>query len=239
MGVQIGKTILNLLFPPRCIFCGKRLSPKVKLFVCADCSNNLPYCRAYNRCKACGNPIPEGRKVCKKCYLSRRYLTGSTSAFVYADNARSAIIAMKKPANIGNARVLSFYVAGMVKQDFSQVDFDGVVSVPPRKKTDKNSYDQAAALGKEVAKRLSLPYIPHALYQKRKIKKQSSLNFDARIKNVKDSFGIKHPDKIKGKTILLIDDVRTSGATINECAKTLKEAGAFRVYSGTAGTTVI
>ena len=127
----------------------------------------------------------------------------------------------------------------MVKSDFSQVEFDAVVSVPPRKKRRKDNYDQASALGKEVAKRLSLPYISNSLYQTREIKKQSSLTFDARIKNVKDAFKVRKPDKIKAKTILLIDDVRTTGSTLNECGKALKEAGAYRVYSATAGTTVI
>lgn len=235
----ISKLILNFIYPPRCIFCGKRLSPKTRLFVCDFCSNNLPYCKVYKRCKLCGNPIPEEQDFCRKCYLTRSYITASTSAFVYADNARNAIISMKRPENIGNARVLSFYIAGMVKSDFAQVPFDAVVSVPPRKKLNKNSYDQAGALGKEVAKRLSLPYIPNALYQTRELKKQSSLNYDARIKNVKDAFKVKNPDKIKGKIILIIDDVRTTGATLNECGKVLREAGAYRVYSGTAGTTVI
>lgn len=235
---NISKLILNLLYPPRCIFCGKRLSPKTKLFVCSDCSNNLPYCKAYKRCKVCGNPIPEEYDICKKCYLTRPYITASTSAFVYADNVRSAIIAMKKPDNIGNARVFSFYIAGMIKGDFPQVEFDAVVSVPQRKKLRKNKYDQAGALGKEVAKRLSLPYIPNALCHTRQIERQSSLPYESRLKNVKDAFKA-NPDKIKGKTILLIDDVRTTGSTLNECGKALKEAGAYRVYSGTAATTVI
>lgn len=240
MSTNIYMLMLNLIYPPQCIFCGKRLSPKVKLAVCTDCSNTLPYCKVYNRCKACGTPIPEGNDICRRCHLTRRYVTRSTSAFVYADIARSAIIAMKKSKNIGNARVLSFYIAGMVKQDFALIDFDAVISVPPRKKvfTDEK-YDQAAVLAKEVAHRLSIPYIPHLLYQKKLLKKQSTLNFDARIKNVKDGFAVKKPDLIRGKTLLLIDDVRTSGATLNECAKTLKEAGAFRIYSATAGTAVL
>ncbi len=239
MNKNIGKLILNLIYPPRCIFCGKRLSPKTKLFVCDHCSNNLPYCKVYKRCKVCGNPIPDEHEFCRRCYLTRSYVTASTSPFVYVDNVRNAIIAMKRPENIGNARVLSFYIAGMVKSDFSQVAFDAVVSVPPRRKRRKDNYDQAGELGKEVAKRLSLPYISNALSQTREIKKQSSLNFDARIKNVKDAFKVKKPDKVKGKIILLIDDIRTTGATLNECGKALKEAGAYRVYSATSGTTVI
>ncbi len=239
MKKNIVKTILNLVYPPRCVFCGKRLSPKTKLFVCDFCSNNLPYCKVYKRCKVCGNPIPEEYDFCKRCHLTRSYVTASTSPFVYVDNARDAIIAMKRPDNIGNARVLSFYIAGMVKSDFAQVEFDAVVSVPPRKQRRKDNYDQAGTLGREVAKRLSLPYIPNALYQTREIKKQSSLNFDARINNVRYAFKVKKPDKIKCKTLLLIDDVRTTGATLNECGKALKEVGAYRVYSATAGTTVI
>ena len=241
MNIGIGNLILNLIYPPRCIFCGTRLSPKVRIAVCDKCSNNLPYCKAYKRCKSCGIPIAQGTgDKCKRCYISRRNITRSTSTFVYVDNARSAIIKFKRSANSSYGRVLSFYIAGMVKSDFKGVEFDAVVSVPPRKKPiTKDKFDQAAFLAKEVSLRLGIPYISNALYQVRHIKKQSSLSFNARLENVKNAFSVKKQSAVGGKTILLIDDVRTSGATLEECAKSLKDSGAYKIYSATAAIAII
>ena len=241
MDIGIGNLILNLIYPPRCIFCGKRLSPRVRIAVCDKCSNSLPYCKAFKRCKSCGIPIAQDSgDICKRCYLTRKNITRSTSAFIYVDDVRSVIIRFKKNINSSYAKILSFYIAGMVKSDFKGIEFDAVVSVPPRKKSiAKEKFDQAACLAKEVSLRLGIPYIPNVLYQSLYINKQSSLNFNARLENVKGAFEIKKKIAVEGKTILLIDDVRTSGATLEECAKVLKNSGAFKIYSATAAITVI
>ncbi len=235
---NIKNLILELIYPPKCIFCGKRISPGAKISVCPDCSNNLPYCKTYLRCKICGKPISQREKhYCRSCTLSRRYVTRITSPFVHTENARSAVIAFKSEQNSRNARVFSFYMAGMINQDMGGVEFDAVVSVPPRKKKPgSEKFDQAACLAKEVALRLSLPYIPKCMEQTKFLYKQSSLPYGSRLKNVKGGFAVKKSELIKNKVILLVDDVCTSGATISECARVLKEAGAHKVYAATATT---
>lgn len=238
MGYDVKKVLLNLIFPPKCIFCGRRLSPKANKDVCTECANELPYCRAYSRCRRCGKPVPlDAGEMCKSCYKRRHYNTRITSAFVYADGAKRAVVGFKKEKNAGYAKTLSMYVAEMVKHDFGGVDFDAVVSVPPRKKGyAEEHFDQAAHLAATVSRRLGLTYIPNALVQTESIRKQSSLSLDARIENVRDKFAVKKPERIDKKTVLLIDDVCTSGATLEECAKTLKASGAFRVYAATIAT---
>lgn len=238
MGYDAGKILLNLIFPPKCIFCGKRLSPKTTKLVCSDCANELPYCKPYHRCRRCGKPVAvSDTKMCKDCYKRRHYNTRITSAFIYAEGAKRAVVGFKKEKNAGFASTLSVYVAQMVKSDFGGVDFDIVVSVPPRRKgISDEHFDQAAYLASAVARKLGLTYIPNAIIQKEVIRKQSSLSLEARIENVKDNFAVKKPEKIDKKTILLIDDVCTTGATLEECAKMLKESGAFRVYAATVAT---
>ncbi|MCQ2741332.1 MAG: ComF family protein [Alphaproteobacteria bacterium] len=239
MGNNLVNLALNLIFPPKCIFCGVRLSPKVNIPVCTDCSNNLPYCRVYKRCSKCGKPIAGGNaKTCNTCHLKKHYNTKITSAFVYTDKARNAVIALKNEQNQFYAKTLSYYVASMVKLDFKGVDFDAVVSVPPRKTfLKKEKFDQTEALAKEVSLRLGLPYIKRALYQTKVIQKQSNLSYTSRQKNVKGSFAVRKRNEVKNKTILLIDDVMTTGSTLEECAKMLKESGAFRIYSACIATT--
>ncbi len=238
VGYDVGKVLLNLIFPPKCIFCGKRLSPKTSKYVCAECANELPYCKVYNRCRRCGKPVAvSDTNMCKDCYKRRHYNTRITSAFVYTDGAKRAIVGFKKEKNAGFANTLSAYVAQMVMSDFGGVDFDVVVSVPPRRKgLSDEHFDQAACLAESVARRLGLTYIPNALVQKGTIRKQSSLSLDARIENVRDKFAVKKQNRIEKKTVLLIDDVCTTGVTLEECAKVLKESGAFRVYAATVAT---
>lgn len=228
--------VLNLIFPPVCCFCGKKLYPTVINKVCEDCANTLPYCLQYERCKSCGKPLYEGME-CSDCENKKLYFTRATAAFLYTDDVKNAIIAFKKEDGADRADVLSMYMMQMVKYDFPAVEFDCVISVPPRKKKfSEEHFDQAGYLGLKTARQLGLPYFKNVLYQNKQVKKQSSLREDERQLNVKDIFSVNNPMRIKDKTILLTDDVCTTGATLNECAKVLKEAGAYCVYCVTAAT---
>lgn len=129
---DIGNIILNLIYPPVCCFCGTRLSPLNRIFVCDECANSLPYCRRANRCTHCGKPIAEG-SLCSHCSLTKSNLKGMTAPFVYDGCAKSAVIAFKREQNAMNAKTLSLYVSEMIKYDFGGVEFDCVVSAPPRK----------------------------------------------------------------------------------------------------------
>ena len=228
----------NILYPPRCIFCGKSIPPDTLKDTCAECANTLPYCRAYQRCSRCGKPMSEGSShICRRCLTQKHYATKITSVFAYTDRAKRAVIAFKREHNAWMAGTLSIYIADMVMLDFAGVDFDAVISVPPRIKGIKEShFDQADYLAATVAERLGLPYIRRAMKQTKKLRKQSSLSYDERFNNVKGNFTVIKRNSVKGKTILLIDDVCTSGASIEECARALKDAGAFRVYAATVAT---
>ncbi len=238
MRSRLKNILLNLVYPPRCVFCQSRLSPKVTLNVCSSCANNLPYTRVYNRCKRCGKPLSEKADgICRHCSTIRCYATGTTAPFIYMDLVKQAAVRFKKERYIRYAKTFSLYIAEIVTCDFKNIDFDFVVSVPPRKKSFADEhYDQAQALARAVALRLGIPYLSNALIQSGRLKKQSSLSYNDRVKNVKDKFVVKKTDTVKNKTILLIDDICTSGATINECSKALKHAGAYRIYAATLAT---
>lgn len=236
--MNIKNLIMNLLYPPQCVFCGTRLLPDTKLWVCHDCANNVQYCMTYKRCERCGKPVPkENGGLCNECYTRRLHTTKITSALVYVDLAKDGVIRFKNRNNSANAYTLSHYIATMVKTDFKNIEFDTVVSVPARKKnTSKTGYDQAGKLAYSVALHLGISYSKNVLEQIRPIKKQSSMKYYERLENAKGNFRVKRPEKTKNKTVLLVDDVRTSGATINECARVLKESGAYKVYGATLAT---
>lgn len=236
---DIGNIFLNLIYPPKCCFCGIRLSPLNHIFVCDECANSLPYCRALNRCRHCGKLLPEGT-LCCHCSLNKSNLKAITAPFVYDGCAKSAVIALKREKNAINAKTLSLYIAEMVRYDFGGVGFDCVVSVPPRKARMKSEkYDQAAQLAQQTARRLSLPYFKNVIQQTEDVQKQSTLSTEERRKNVYGKFSAVDSNRVKDKTILVIDDVCTTGATLEECARVLINCGAYRIYAATAATTAM
>lgn len=231
--------LLNILFPPKCVFCSARLPISQRIYVCAECFDGLPYCREEKRCSHCGKPS-EGGGMCKACILKRNYTERITSPFVYKEQAKDAVVAFKKKNNAYRGRTLALFVAEMVRYDFGGVEFDGVVSVPPRRsRMNEEKYDQAECLARCTARRLGLKYYPNVMRQTGNMKKQSTLSHDARFDNVRGGFAVRRPDRIKGKTLLLIDDVCTTGATLEECARVLREGGAHRVYAATIATTLL
>ena len=116
---------------------------------------------------------------------------------------------------------------------------DLIIPVPLCEKRLKlRGYNQSELLGKEIAKNLSLPLITNSLYRVKETLQQTKLNIMERQSNLKDAFVVKKKKMVKGKSVLLIDDVYTTGATSTEYARMLKLAGASAVYVLTVAHTV-
>ena len=92
-------------------------------------------------------------------------------------------------------------------------------------------YNQAGLLAQEMSKHCQKPLLSDVLKRSKITKPQFLLSKRERLENLKDSFTVKNADKIKGKTVLLVDDIITSGATVSECAGVLKSAGAKKIYA--------
>jgi ComF family protein len=125
------------------------------------------------------------------------------------------------------AEILLEALRGSPAAEFAEV----VVPVPlHRLRLKKRTFNQSALVGKLIAAKLGLPFV-RALTRMRPTPSQTELSHSARRKNVKDAFAVRRPQAVKGRQVLLVDDVITSGATASECAKALKAAGASRVYA--------
>ncbi len=232
--------LLYLIYPPRCIFCRKILPKDACFSACADCSNEIEYCMSVPYCKVCGKPLKAGTEVnvCSKCRKqTNRWFEKIRSAFVYKDNARLVVIRYKSSGNTYYGAAFAAYLEAVVKNCYSKVKFDMVISVAPRRnRMRKQRFDQAEYLAKLLAKRLSIPFCRKVLYQKEERRKQSELGFAERWDNIKGNIGVKKKKEIKDKVILLVDDVCTTGATINESAAVLRREGAKAVYAVTVAT---
>ena len=146
---------------------------------------------------------------------------------------------LKHARSLSSVNTFSNLITAMVKNDFGGVNFDYITAIPPRRQRMKEiGFDQSGALAKKTAKLLSVKYYPIFLNESDKPVNKQNLSSFERQQNLNGAFGLKgNSDNIQGKTILVIDDVTTTGATFNECARVLKLSGAKAVYCAAIATT--
>ena len=186
-------------------------------------------------CDCCGFPFDfavaaEGA-LCAACLADRPVYASARAALVYDDASRGLILKFKHADQTHAVHAFLPWLkragAGMLE------DADFAVPVPlHRFRLLQRRYNQAALIAQALAKECSLAYLPDSLQRHKATPSQGYLGYKERQKNVKNAFTV--PDRyqllLKGKTILLVDDVYTTGATAKECAKALLKAGAGKVH---------
>lgn len=222
---DLKEDLISFLFPEKCACCGEIIFNKDG--ICARCKKALEPVEE-KRCLKCGMGI----KFCE-CKFNVFRFEGVVAPFYNFGVARRGIYNAKF-----NSRVAahSFFIKEMsncVEKYYGDVPFDAVTFVPTsRKRLYERGYNQSEILAKGVAEKLKLP-LCDLLETKGKHSRQHEIsNFKERFKNVNGVYFVK--DKIKFKNVLLVDDIKTTGATLDECARGLKIAGAEKVYCLTA-----
>ena len=189
-------------------------------------------------CPKCGWPFPSPRALeaspthlCARCRTKRIHFAVARAATLYreAGQAREAILAFKYTGRETLGRYLAELMAERSGPILDAGPWDVLVPVPlhPRRERERG-FNQAAFLARHVGRRVGLPVAPRALRRVRQTPPQSG-DADARRRNVRGAFAVARPPDVAGRSILLIDDVLTTGATANECARTLRRARARRV----------
>jgi len=203
-------TILDLLFPPRCAFCGKILDASGD--VCGECEASLPF-------RAEGEIL---RTVGENHYPC-------AVAMYYARPVSTGIKALKFGRKSWRAKVFARYLAPAAEKTLSG-QFDAVAYVPvSRARNFTRGFDQARLLARETARLWGVQAEP-VLRKIRHNRAQSSITSPARrAANVKGAYAVPHPDRVRGRRFLLIDDVCTTGSTISAAADALLDAGAAGV----------
>lgn len=208
------KRILDLLFPPRCVLCHHFLKSDEQN-ICSACAKTLP--------------VAEGQH----CKQKGEFFDFCISPLYYEGHVRSAIHRFKFSGKVQYAEYFGQLLAESLFEHCT-VTPDFITWVPISKiRLRKRGYNQSEALAKAAAVRLELP--TQAVLQKKKDNPpQSSLQgAEKRRANVLNMYNCTSPEIVRGKTILLIDDVITTGSTLGECARTLLMAGADTVVCGT------
>ena len=220
---KLSRAALDLVFPPRCAGCGRDGE-----FLCSACSGSLTVALA-PRCPCCWRPGPQAR-LCLPCQAHPPAFDGLRSAFVYDAAARQLVHALKYRGTTALAAPMASLLAEAVRRH--DLDADVIVPVPLsglRQRT--RGYNQAAALAVALGRRLDTPVLPKALKRRRHTPAQArSADAEARRRNVVGAFALRQPE-IAGLRVLLLDDVTTTGATLEACAAVLKLGGARFVWA--------
>ncbi len=240
--VDILNFIKNIFFPPRCVFCDRIMEPNTEARVCGECSPEIDFCAAHTCCTKCGKPIISfGEK--QKCYFclenKTQYFNRIASVFVYDKIVRESILRYKFSAIQGYADTYAECLATLYSSEFSELDIDFICAVPSHSnKKVEYGFDQVEMICKRLENIIELDFKKNVLKKVRKTRRQSRLGFKERRENLLGSIAVARPNDVLGKTILLIDDICTTRATITECSRVLKQAGAKKVFALTLATTV-
>jgi len=223
---------VRLFYPANCIFCRQGLDLEERSHACTSCIAQMPVLKQPLCAKCSVELAPYGppRHLCNRCLREKTHYEKGVSIFRYEARAKQLIQRIKFGKKSWYLKAVRSHLRSVeTPLPFSSYDF--VVPVPlERMKKREREFNQSrliAALLKSE-KRASLP-IRDIIQKIKKTKPQSALHREERLQNLENAFRLKRGAQIKQKKILLVDDVMTTGATANECAKCLMEGGALRV----------
>lgn len=208
--MRIADAILDLLYPRKCPFCRKILDKKEWL-ICKQCEKDLPYSKS--------GGIQHGN-----------FFTACLSPLYYKESVRSALLRYKFYGLTVYAKPFGQLMSDCA-EEYIDAQVDIITWVPlSRKRLNKRGYDQARLLAEELSCSLMIPCEP-VLKKKIHTRPQSRTgSAEKRKANISGAYEVIAPEKVSGKTILLVDDIVTTGSTFSECARMLGMSGANRVY---------
>ncbi len=211
------------LLPRRCAFCGK--VTEADCLICKSCEKSVSRIKD-EICKNCGRE----NKLCS-CKKSAKYYNGIAAPFYFEGVVRTGMHRFKFRKCPRNSEAYSVEMAKTVKQRFSETDFDFIVGIPMTKKSlKKRGYNQVALLAKGVSEILGIEHKENFFVKLYETEKQHGLSYSLRKGNLVGAYDVVSPEEVEGKTILLCDDVSTTGETLNEAAKMLWLYGAKEIY---------
>lgn len=217
--------ISELFFPKqyKCIFCGCETG---NYAICDKCNASLPYI-SEPICEKCGGHKSGAGDVCIECKDKNLYYEKCYCVFDYIDDVQSKIIAFKQ----GGYKHIGETFAYVINDKFQTIDnkIDIIIPIPiSKERLKERGFNQSEVLCQELDTKL--PISSNLLSRIRNTPHQTGLSKSNRLKNLEGCFEVTNKKAIKGKRILLIDDIYTTGSTLNECAKTLITCGASTVY---------
>ena len=232
---KYGEQLLGLIYPKSCFGCQRPLNPQSHIYLCFDCWNKLGSSIIPPFCTICGRPIDmldvKRADKCSLCTEDHYYFKLGYTAALYDGLVKDCIHSFKYSYNTYLAGTLAQLMINFSLRYIEFKEIDVLVSVPLHwKRLRERGFNQAELLAKKISVRLGIPLEKRGLCRIRHILSQTQLQRQERLHNVKGAFVVKRADSFTGKRILLVDDVFTTGATLNECSRVLLQAGAKEVW---------
>lgn len=223
---EVLKTALNILYPRRCPVCHRILRDQKNL-ICPECEGVFqPITEDY--CLKCGSPVKPEEEYCRECAGRRRSFDEGRGVFLYDQKMKKSLIRYKY---YGCREYADYYALSMYRygrRNILRWKPDVIIPVPlHRRKLRMRGFNQAGVLAERLGMLLDIPVSESALRKIRGTRSQKKLDAAERRKNLRQAFQAER--RLDGLTVLLVDDVYTTGNTVESAAACLKEAGAEKV----------
>jgi len=224
--MTFAKSFLNLVFTETCHNCEIKLNAG-ESYLCSDCEKKLQ--PIINFCAKCGAEITE--QYCNYCKENRYDFTKARSLYRFSKEIQSLIHSLKYNEFTGVAEYFALRMSEYLHEYRPFSDIGLVCPIPlHRIKKRERSYNQAELLSRNLAKKLGIKHAPNLLQRVRYTETQTLLSKEKRCENVRDAFKINRKYDVKGKNVLIIDDVFTTGATVNSVSNSLKHSQIGKIY---------
>lgn len=223
------QSILDMIYPVRCPICGEIVAPKGEK-ICATCIDKLAYIKE-PRCKKCSKPIEqEEKEYCSDCLRKNYHFDKGYAVWVYNEAMKHSIANFKYHSKKEYAKFYIQEMACLYGEKILKLTPDVIVPIPiHRSKYQERGYNQADILAKGLGKELQIPVLSTLLLRNKKTLPQKTLSDKERLRNLAEAFEYNekvansYPNKIT--KILLVDDIYTTGSTIEACSNVLRAHG--------------
>lgn len=229
---RVGRGVLDLLYPPLCIGCRSQVAEPGSL--CPACWRNVNFLDGPG-CSCCGLPFeldPGGETLCAACLADPPAFDRARAVMRYDETSRGPILALKHADRLDLAPGFARWLERAGKPLLGEADI--IVPVPLHaSRLWRRRYNQAAELARALGRLAAKPVEPTLLHRTRATPSQGAMpSAKARRRNMRGAFRVAEDRRLilDGRTLLLIDDVLTTGATADACARALKRAGAAKVH---------
>lgn len=222
----------DVIFPPQCLGCNEIIHSFDGHIFCSDCSNKIHYVTG-SICQICGTTFPDSpaeNHLCGDCLEKKPYFFHARAVFSYEDMIVHAIHQFKYKSNISVGEIMASFMAFFSFPDIDFADYALMIPVPLHvKRLRERGFNQSLILARALGKQKNIPVDFSLLKRNKFTLTQTGSTKKERRQNIKGAFEVSDKKIIAGRNIILVDDVYTTGATVNECAKTLMKAGAGKV----------
>ena len=221
---EVGRHALDFALPPRCSACGVIVAEAHSF--CSDCWREIEFLGS-GGCSTCGLPLQAtDADSCAVCLARPPRIARTRAAVAYDEVSRALALRLKYGRKVAVAKTMARFMAPLVEEGGERL----LVPVPlHRTRLWWRGFNQSALVAAELSKRLGIPTAPLLLARHRRTPPLKGMSALQRRKAVAGAFRVRDAASVKGKTVILVDDVLTTGSTADACARALNRAGAARI----------